>query len=227
MVISFLYEAGFKAEARASLAAELARVEAIIDERIKDGGIYRFIHNQVEMGDYDGALRQAERYTGKKSSHRQSLLGIIARWRSTLADRFAPREVTERALELAREITDPYPRTRAFAELAPALARAGDVEGALRLARDIGKDANGPFQEYARAEIPAAMAEIARAQAAAKDLDGARKTLREALALARTANKLGSGVLEQRIRSVAEAAAEIGDVQVAGSTVNMIEGDED
>ena len=226
MVISFLDQAGFKAEARASLAAELARVEAIDDDRIKDQGIFRFLYNQVEMGDYDGALRQAKRYTGKRSNDRQWLLGIIARWRSTPGDRYAPRQVVNRSLALAREITDPYFRARAFADLAPALARAGDVEGALRLARDLGKDHKGPFQVLDPAAIPAAMAEIARAQAAARDLDGARSTLHEALALGRTLSNHHIGTLYQRIRSVAEAAAEIGDVQVAGSVVDMIEGDE-
>ncbi len=224
MVISFLDQAGFKAEAKASLAAELARVEAIADEHIKGGGIDWFLYNQVVLGDFDGALRQAERYTGEKSTYREPLIDVIVRWRSTPGDRFASREVVDRALVLAREITYPSPRTLALARVAPALARVGDVEAALSLARDLGKDDNGPFRESSRAEIPAAMAEIARIQAKAGDLEGSRKTLREAWALGRTVSRRDV-ILFSRLRVVGEVAAEIGDVEAARKAADEIDDD--
>ncbi len=74
MVIDFLHQAGFQDEAAAHLKDELAIVEAIPDERIRDGGIHRLLYSQVALGDYDGALRQAERYTGQRSHHRASLI---------------------------------------------------------------------------------------------------------------------------------------------------------
>jgi RNA polymerase sigma factor (sigma-70 family) len=224
MVIDFLYQAGFKAEAAASLKAELAVVDAIADERLRDGGIHRFLYSQITMGDYDGPLRQAERYTGQRSNYRASLIGITMRYRSLATDPPPPRKAVERALELSREVTYPYPRAMAEAQIAPALARSGDIEGALRLAREIGKDDSGPFREGIRAEIPAAMAEIARIQARAGDLDGARKTLREAWAHARTVTQRDT-VLFERIRRIGEAAAEIGDVEAARMAADEIDDD--
>jgi RNA polymerase sigma factor (sigma-70 family) len=225
MVIDFYDQAGFKAQARSSLEAELARVEAIADERIRDAGIHRFLYSQIAMGDYDRALGQAERYQGKRSNYRASLVGIILHYRSLGSDPPVPRKVVDRAIELVGEVTYPYPRALALAEIAPALARSGDIDGALALARDIGKDAPSPFGESARAEIPSAMAAIARIQARTGDLDGARKTLREALAMGRLVTERGS-VLSHRIRRVGEAAAEIGDVEAARESAEVIEDDE-
>ena len=74
MVIDFQFDAGFKADAHATLNSELAIVEAIADERVKDGGIYRLLHNQIKLENYDGALRQAERYRDTRSNFRASLL---------------------------------------------------------------------------------------------------------------------------------------------------------
>ena len=213
MVIDFLGDAGFKAEAVASLKAELAAFDALANESLKDGGIYRLIYNQATIGDYDGALRQVERYTGERSNYRQSLLDIIVRYTSTIPGRFAPRQVVERRSSCrARSPIPParWPRPRSPRHLpAPATST-----GHSRLARDIGKDA-AEFKESIRAEIPAALAEIARIQAKGGDLDGARKTLREAWALSRTVTR-ARGVLFDRVRRIAEAAAEIGDVEAAG-----------
>jgi hypothetical protein len=119
-------------------------------------------------------------------------------------------------------VSYPYPRALAEAQIAPALARAGDIEGALRLARDIGRETP---DVSVREEIPAALAEIARVQARAGDRDGAQKTLREAWALARTVTHRGVGLFE-RIRRIAEAAAEIGDVEAARLAADEIDDDE-
>ena len=45
----------------------------------------------------------------------------------------APRKIVERARELAQGVTYPYPRAMAECEIAAALAREGDIAGALRL----------------------------------------------------------------------------------------------
>ncbi|MHB1560872.1 MAG: sigma-70 family RNA polymerase sigma factor [Isosphaeraceae bacterium] len=224
MVIDFLYEAGFEAEAKARLADELARVDAIGDQRIRDGGNYRFIQNQVAMGDYEAAFRQVERFTGDHSNYRQPLIDIIVRWKSTPAKKDAPLAVVERARALAEEITYPYPRALTLVKVAPALARAGDIEGALKLAREIGQGYPMPFGESARAERPAALGEIARVQAARGDVEGARKTLREAWALGRTVSQRDV-ILFERLRRVAEVAAEIGDVEAARMLADEIEDD--
>ncbi len=224
MVIDFLYEAGFAAEAKARLADELARVDAIGDRNIRKGGIYRFIYNQVGMGDYEGAFLQVERLSGDDSNYRQPLIDIIVRWKSTPAKKDAPLAVVERARVLAEEITYPYPRALTLVQVAPALARAGDIEAALKLARAIGQGDSTPFGESARAERPAALGEIARVQAARGDVEGARKALREAWALGRTVSQRDV-VLFGRLRRVAEVAAEIGDVEAARMLADEIDDD--
>jgi RNA polymerase sigma factor (sigma-70 family) len=47
MVIDFQFNAGFQDAARANVKAELAYVDAIADERVKDGGIYRLLYNST------------------------------------------------------------------------------------------------------------------------------------------------------------------------------------
>lgn len=224
MVIDFLYEASFEAEAKARLADELARVDAIGDRNIHDGGIYQFVQNQVAMGDYEAALRQVERLTGDHSNYRQPLIDIIVRWKSTPAKKDAPLAVVERARALAEEITYPYPRALTLVRVAPALARAGDIEGALKLAREIGQGYPMPFGESARAERTAALGEVARVQAARGDVEGARKSLREAWALGRTISQRDV-ILFERLRRVAEVAAEIGDVEAARMLADEIDDD--
>ena len=83
MVIDFLDQSGFTNEAMARLKAELARVEASDNERFKDGGVYRLLHNQINLGDFEGALRAAEQYTDEKSNYRASLLEDVVRYRGT------------------------------------------------------------------------------------------------------------------------------------------------
>ncbi|MFI5459123.1 MAG: RNA polymerase sigma factor, partial [Isosphaerales bacterium] len=225
MVIDFQFDAGFKSEARANLKAELAIVEAIADDRVKDGGIYRLLHNQIKLGDYDGALRQAEHYRHERSNFRASLLEDIVRYRSSPGDPPAARMVVERALDLSREVTYPYPRARAQSEIAAALARAGDIGGALTLARALGKEVSDPSFNIIREEVPAALAAIARAQAKAGAPGAAKETLHEAFAIAQTVPQPNSVVLCERVLRVVEAQGEIGDVEGAKASAALIEND--
>ena len=222
MVIDFLGDAGFKAEAEASLKDELARVNALPTESLKDGGIYRLIYNQATIGDYDGALRQVERYTGERSNYRQSLLDIIVRYTSTIPGRFAPRQVVERALELSREITYPsprrWPRPRSPRRSpAPAMST-GHSRSPATSARAKAAPSRNPSARRSPPPWPRSPGSRPRRG----DIDGARKTLREAWALSRTVTQR-SGVLFDRVRRIAEAAAEIGDVEAAGLAADEID----
>ncbi len=221
MVIDFLFDAGFKDEAKARLDAELAAVDAIADERVRDGGIHRLLYNQIHLRDFEGALRQAASYTGTKSNTGASLLEIIMTFNRSNGP---PRAVVERALELSREVTYPYPRALAQVKIAAALARAGNFEGALTLVRSFGAGSNGFEVDILRSEIPGAMAEIAREQAKAGAPDAARATLREAMDVAKTIHQNG-GVLFDRVRRVAELQAQIGDVEGVKASAGVIEGD--
>jgi hypothetical protein len=179
MVIDSLQQAGFKDDARATLDKELAAVDAINHEGLRDGGIYRLLHSQLALGDYDGALRQAARYTGTRSNSRAALLQDIMRFYAA-TDARPSKEVARRGLELSREITYPYPRAQAQADIAAALARAGDIAGGLALVREIGKDVEKPFQIIRSSELPRALVEVAREQAKAGAVAAATETLGEA-----------------------------------------------
>jgi RNA polymerase sigma factor (sigma-70 family) len=219
-VIDSLDEAGFTDEAKARLKAELAIVEAIGDERFKEGGVYRLLFNQINLGDFEGALRAAEQYTDKKSNYRASLLGDVVRYRG--ARGAAPRKIVERARELAQEVTYPYPRAMAECEIAAALAREGDIAGALALARGLGKGYGGLFADSIRDEAIAPLAQIALVQHRAGDRAGAKATLQEALAVAQESNGRNNGILYERLRKVLDAQREIGDVTRAKATADFI-----
>jgi len=222
MVIDFLFQAGFKDEARATLANELAAVEAIKDERLKEGGIYRLLYSQVTLLDYDGALRQAERYTGDKSNTRASLLQVIMTFQRE-NDARPSKDVALRALELSREITAPYPRALAQRDIAAALARVGDLVGALAIVQDIGK--GDPEVNHVRAsEIPPTLVEIAKVQGKEGATAAAIETLRKAFLAAREMTPK-DGLYTDRVRMIAEAQSEVGDVEGAKTSVVAIAND--
>jgi len=222
MVIDFLDQAGFTDEAKARLKAELAIVEAADDEQFKDGGIYRLLHNQINLGDFEGALRAAVQYTDRRSNYRASLLGDIVRYRG--ARGAAPRKVVERARGLAQEVTYPYPRAMAECEIAAALAREGDIAGALALARGLDKGDGGVFAGGTRDESVGALAGIARARAETGDRPGAKATLREAFEVAQQSDSRDNGVLYERLRRVLDVQREIGDLEGAKTTADFIKG---
>jgi hypothetical protein len=142
------------------------------------------------------------------------------RYRSTPGDPPPSRKVVERALELAKEITYPYPQAMSFREIAAAFARAGDIERGLSVARDIADTREFPIR---CSEVPLALVEIARVQASAGDTVSAKKTLREAFDVVETSNKRDVGHAD-RVRHVAEAQAEIGDIEGIKVSAQVIEG---
>ena len=224
MVIGFLYQAGFKDDARATLDKELAAVDASDDEQSRDDGIYRLLHTQLTLGDYKGALRQAARYTGQRSNYRAALLQDIMRYRKA-TDARPSKEVARRALELSREITYPYPRAQAQSEIAAALARAGDIAGGLAVVREIGKDVDKPFQIIRSSELPRALVEVSREQAQAGALAAAIETLREARSAALERTQKDS-LSSERVRTIAEAQVEVGDLAGAKISAAAIETDD-
>ena len=160
-------------------------VESIADDRIKDGGIYRLLHNFLEQRDYDGALRQVARYTGEKEQPRASLLGSHHAVSEFVRRSSLPQD-RQRALELANEVTYPYPQAMAFREIAagfaqPATSSAGGHRPRHRRHREL---------SIRRSEIPLALVAIARVQAKAGDAESAKKTLREAFGVADTRNSV-------------------------------------
>lgn len=223
MVIGFLHQAGFKDDARAALDKEYAAVEAIGDERLRDGGIYRLFYTQLMLRDYDGALRQAALYTGERSNYCAEMLQAIMTYNKA-TDARPSKEVARRALELAREITYPYPRGQAQCEIAAALARASDIPGALAVAREIGEEGDNAFQ-LRSSELTLALVEIARAQAKAGALAAAIETLRDARSAALEHTQKDS-LFADRVRRIAEAQSEIGDLAGANDSAALIETDD-
>jgi RNA polymerase sigma factor (sigma-70 family) len=215
MVIGFLYQAGFKDDARKALDKELAAVDAIEDEPKRDGGIYRLLSTQLEVDDYDGALLQAARYNGMRSNYCASLLQTTMNFMKA-TDARPSKEVARRALELSREITYPYPRAMAQADIAAALARVGDIAGALEVVRDIGEE--GEMAMVIRSsELPRALVEIARAQVRFGTRAAAIETLGKARSVALERTPIDT-LSSDRIRSIVEAQVELGDV--AGAKIS-------
>jgi hypothetical protein len=134
----------------------------------------------------------------------------------------APRKIVERARELVQEVTYPYPRALAECEIAAALAREGDIAGALALARGLDKGDAGVTAEFIRDEAVAPLAQIALVQARAGDRAGAKATLQEAFAVAQESNGRNNGILYERLRGVLDAQREIGDVAGAKATADFI-----
>jgi|GEM_PF-2478761 len=212
MVIDFQFDAGFKEEAKSNLKAELEVVDAIADEKARDGGIYRLLNNQVHLGDFEGALSQAERYTGEKSNYRASLIGVLLNV-NLFRGKPPALQTVRRALDLAREITYPYPRGMAESSIAVALAHVGDIEGGLAVARNIDKEGSGPFDIRSH-EVPSALVDIAKVQAKAGQSGAAKATLNEALAIVQTMTQKDV-IYADRVRTVVGVQAELGDLEGA------------
>jgi RNA polymerase sigma factor (sigma-70 family) len=225
MVIDFLYDAGFKDDARAALDKELAAVDAIDNEQLRDGGIYQLLGTQLTLGDYDGALRQAARYSGQRSNYRAALLQDTMRHIKP-TDARTSKELARRALELSRDVSYPYPRAQAQVEIAAALARAGDIAGAFAVVREIGNEGDKPTLTLIRSsELPRALIEIAREQAKAGARTAAIETLAEARSTALERTPVDS-LSSERVRRVAEAQVEVGELAGAKLSAEAIESDD-
>ena len=107
-------------------------------------------------------------------------------------------------------------------EIAAALAREGDIAGALRIARGLHKVDGGDFADNIRDEAVGPLAQIALVQARAGDKAEARATLRESFAVAQKSKGCNNLVLYDRLRRVLDAQREIGDVAAAKATADFI-----
>ena len=116
-------------------------------------------------------------------------------------------------------------RAQAQSEIAAALARAGDLAGGLALVREIGKDVDKPFQIIRSSELPRALLEIAREQSKAGALSAAIETLREARSAAVERTQKDS-LSSERVRTIAEAQIEVGDLAGAKISADPIESDD-
>ncbi len=110
-------------------------------------------------------------------------------------------------------------------DIAAALARAGDIAGGLALVREIGKDVDKPFQIICWSELPRALVEVAREQAKAGALAAAIETLREARSAALERTQKDS-LSSDRVRTIAEAQVELGDLAGAKISAAAIETDD-
>ncbi len=227
-VIESQVTAGLKADAEQNLKKELAAVEAIPDERIRDGGRRSLVPSQIMLGHYDDALSQAERYTAEESNTRASLLELIMTSYKVWGGEKPSRQVIERALRLAGEITYPVPQGSAMKAIAVALAEAGDIQGGLAIAHNIfarsGRVNDVVNVQLAPWEVPLALVDIARIQIKAGAAVAAKDTLREAFEVAQSADPRDV-IRTDRVRSVGEAQAEIGDIEGAKQSAAAIAGD--
>jgi RNA polymerase sigma factor (sigma-70 family) len=213
--------AGFQVEARESVKAARAALDQAPASPDRDVALYSLAALQARWGDFDGALAAAEILRDRKSPYLAYCLQSIAGYCEG-ADRATARRVAARVLGLSGACE--YQRSGVHQQVAAAMARAGDIPGALATARAIDQAGLGPL-DRPTVTIPPALAVIATEQAKAGDRGAAGATLREAIELVR---KLPEGDGPAGLfRQVAEAAAAVGDLDLAREAVAAIDNETD
>jgi hypothetical protein len=236
---------GLRADANETLKKALASVPEIEPENLRNHGLFQIFLAELWSGDFEGALKLAERFEGKESMYRADFLQYIARD----CDKAGPaqaRRILARALELSKSVVFIYPRALAQQAIAQAQARNGDIPGAQQSARLIGEGDDedsadqgflqGLFGARRRAEMRRLRAEpcrwevspallvIATEQAKAGDRDGAKATLREAGEMI-LQEQDGAGK-SQRLRELVKAVVSIGELEAAKEAIKAFKNDD-
>ena len=239
-------QGGLHADAIETLNKAIADADEVV-ARTQKGDIYfNIVFAQCQIGDFDGALRIAEGLKGDQVRYRQTYLQYIARD----CDKAGPaeaRRILTKALELSKGIKNVYPRGLTQKAIAQAMARNGDIPGALATSKLIGQveevaASRGIFSffnsrqaaadrqaekfnaEMTRHDIADVLIVVAAEQARTGDRAAAKKTFGEAMEMI-----LGepAGVIKtQRLRGLVEALAGAGELEAARTAIEAIEGDE-
>jgi beta-lactamase regulating signal transducer with metallopeptidase domain/tetratricopeptide (TPR) repeat protein len=171
----------------------------------------RILDALVEVGEVDKALD----ILAVDPDSVDGGLDSIIRGALKLKDRARARAILERLLGLTGASRYPGVRGHGRESIAEAQAKLGDFDAALGNARRI--DEGDPFLTLPY--LPVALIAIAKAQAAAGRHDDARALLREALEKSTERHDVGGAGCAQ---SVAEAQAEIGDLEGATRSLEAI-----
>ena len=241
-------QGGLHADALETLNKAIADADAI-EARTPNGDIYyNIVWAQCQIGDFDGTLRIAEGLKGDQVRYRQTYLEYLARD----CDKAGPaeaRRILTKARELSKGIKNVYPRALAQKAIAQAMARNGDISGALATSKLIGQVDEAPASrgifsffnsrqaevnrqaeksnaEMARHDIADVLIVVAAEQARTGDRSAAKKTFGESMEMI-LGEPPGLGVLKtQRLRGLVEALAGAGELEAARTAIEAIQGDE-
>ncbi len=239
-------EGGLRADALQTLNRAIEDARKVVAETSKGDIYFNLVFAQCQIGDFEGVLRIVEGLQGKLANDRQTYLQYLARD----CDKAGPaeaRRILAKALELSKAIPYVYPRGLTQKMIAQAMARNGDIPGALAASKLIGQidDARAPKGIFSilesrqamakrqgeqrnakmtRGEIPDVLIAVATAQAKAGDRAAAKKTFGEAMEII-DGERDGVGKT-QRLRVFVEALTAAGELKAAKVAIDAIERDE-
>jgi tetratricopeptide (TPR) repeat protein len=238
-------EGGLRADALQTLNRAIEDARKIVAETSKGDIYFNLVFAQCQIGDFEGVLRIVESLQGKLANSRQTYLQYLARD----CDKAGPaeaRRILAKALTLSTAIPYVYPRGLTQKMIGQAMARNGDIPGALAASKLIGQidEALAPkgifsiFEsrqamaerkgeqmnaEMTRGEIPDVLIAVATAQAKAGDRAAAKKTFGEAMEMIQRER---DGVIKtQRLRGFVEALTAAGELEAAKVAIEAIERD--
>jgi RNA polymerase sigma factor (sigma-70 family) len=242
-------ESGLRADAHETLKKAIDDADKIVAENSKGDIYFNIVFAQCQIGDFDGVLRIVESLQGKLANDRQTYLQYLAR-DCDKAGAAEARKILAKALELSKAIPYVYPRGGTQKLIAQALARNGDIPGALAASKMIGQLEEAPAkgglfaflngrqqrerelrrrddEELARGlrhEVADVLAVVAVEQAKAGDRAAAKQNFREAMDLTLAES---DGVMKtQRLRGLVEHLAAAGELKAAEVAIEALKGDE-
>ena len=243
------HEGGLRGDALETLKKATEDARGVVASTSRGDIYYNIVFAQCQIGDFEGVLRIVEGLQGKLANDRQTFLQYLARD----CDKAGPaeaRKILTRALELSKAIPYVYPRGGTQKMIAQAMARNGDIPGALAASKLIGQldepsAENGLLSLFNRRrqaerelrrrmdedlaqgmrhEVADVLAVIAAEQARSGDRAAAKKTFQEAMELT-LAERDGPGKT-QRLRGIVELLAAAGQLEASRVAIEAIQGDE-
>ncbi len=234
------------ADALETLKRATDEAKEIVAKTAKGDIYYRIVFAECQIGEFDGVLRIVESLQGKLANDRQRYLQYLARD----CDKSGPaeaRRILATALELSKAIPHVYPRGLTQKMIAQAMARNGDVPGALAASKLIGQIDEAPepkgifsiFEsrqaranrmgeqmnaQMTRHEAADVLIAVASAQAKAGDRAAAKKSFREAME--RVQEEEDGVIKTQRLRGFVEALTAVGELDASKVAIEAIERDE-
>ncbi len=242
-------EGGLRADALETLKRATEDAKQIVAKTSKADIYFNIVFAQCQIGDFDGVLGIVESLQGDLANDRQTYLQYLARD----CDKAGPaeaRKILAKALELSKAIPYVYPRGGTQKMIAQAMARNGDIPGALAASKLIGQLEEAPAErgifsffnrrqqaerelrrradeelaQGLRHEVADILAVVAAEQAKAGDRAAAKKTFQEAMDMTLTES---DGVMKTaRLRGMVELLAGAGELEAAKVAIEAIQGDE-
>ena len=243
------HEGGLREDALETLKKATEDARGVVASSSRGDIYYNIVFAQCQIGDFEGVLRIVESLQGKLANDRQTFLQYLARD----CDKAGPaeaRKILTRALELSKAIPYVYPRGGTQKQIAQAMARNGDIPGALAASKLIGQGDEAPAEngllslfnrrrqaerelrrrmdeelgQGMRHEVADVLAVIGAEQAKSGDRAAAKKTFQEAIELT-LAERDGAGKT-QRLRGIVELLSGAGELEAARVAIEAIQGDE-